>query len=175
MQSMWKHRRAVFERGASGRLGRVGLVNLALFQVLLPLLAPLMDMFLVYGLLFADPAATLLIWSGVLTLQTLAAAYAFRLEGESLRPLWMLPLQQLVYRQLMYGVVIHAVAAALAGIPLRWHKLRRTGDFGLAPASRPRPVVLAALTEAQEVIGELRNASCANLLRTAHGLEPNGS
>ncbi len=135
MQAMWKHRRAVLERGASGRLGRVGLVNMALFQVLLPLLAPLMDIFLVYGLLFLDPAATVLAWVGVLLLQMLAAAYAFRLEGESLRPLWLMPLQQLVYRQMMYAVVIHAVAAAFAGIRLRWHKLRRTGDFGSAPGS----------------------------------------
>ena len=36
---MWKHRHALVEPGASGRMGRLGLLNLALFQVLLPLLA----------------------------------------------------------------------------------------------------------------------------------------
>ena len=35
---------------------------LALFQVLLPLLAPLVDIFLVYGLIFLDPATTLVAW-----------------------------------------------------------------------------------------------------------------
>ena len=30
------------------------------------------------------------------------AAYAFRLDKERLGPLWTLPLQQFVYRQLMY-------------------------------------------------------------------------
>jgi hypothetical protein len=31
--------------------------------------------------------------------------YAFRLDKESLGPLWRLPLQQFVYRQLMYLVL----------------------------------------------------------------------
>jgi hypothetical protein len=97
-----------------------------------------MDIFLVYGVLFLDPVATVLAWAGVLMLQMVAAAYAFRLEGESLRPLWLMPLQQLVYRQLMYAVVIQSVSAAFAGIRLRWQKLRRTGDFGSAPGSQGR-------------------------------------
>jgi hypothetical protein len=41
--------------------------------------------------------------------------------------LWALPLQQLVYRQLMYLVVIHSVVTALSGFRLPWQKLRRAG------------------------------------------------
>lgn len=40
MQAIWKHRRAVIERGPSGRFGRVGLPFVALFMVVAPLLAP---------------------------------------------------------------------------------------------------------------------------------------
>ena len=47
----------------------------------------------------------------------LLAAYAFRLDRESLRPLWALPLQQFVYRQLMYLVIIEATVSALVGSP----------------------------------------------------------
>jgi cellulose synthase/poly-beta-1,6-N-acetylglucosamine synthase-like glycosyltransferase len=50
MQSLWKHRHAVVERGVSGHVGRVGLGLTALFQIVLPLLAPLVDIYLVYGL-----------------------------------------------------------------------------------------------------------------------------
>ena len=50
MQAMWKHRGAIFKSGPAGRMGRVGLLNLAIFQVLLPALAPLIDVFLIYGL-----------------------------------------------------------------------------------------------------------------------------
>ena len=38
-----------------------------------------------------------------------------------------MPIQQVVYRQLLYLVVIQWVASAVAGSRLRWHKLRRIG------------------------------------------------
>lgn len=40
LQAMWKHRGALLQSGAAGKLGRRGLLYLLLFQVLLPLLAP---------------------------------------------------------------------------------------------------------------------------------------
>ncbi len=128
MQSMWKHRHAVVERGAPGRFGRRGLLSLAAFQVVLPLFAPLIDLFLIFGLLFGDAQWTVTLWVTVLIVQLIGAMFAFRLEGESMRPLIWLPLQQLVYRQLMYAVLIQSVASALAGVRLRWQKLKRTGD-----------------------------------------------
>ncbi len=128
LQAMWKHRRAVVETGASGRFGRRGLLAMLLFQVLLPLTAPVMDAFLLYGLLFLDVRTTLVLWGGFLGVQLLTAAFAFRLDREPLRPLWSLPLQQVVYRQLMYLVVIQSVFTAVYGMRLPWEKLRRTGD-----------------------------------------------
>jgi cellulose synthase/poly-beta-1,6-N-acetylglucosamine synthase-like glycosyltransferase len=129
MQAMWKHRGARRERNA---LGRFGLPYLLLFQVLLPLLAPAIDLFAVYGLVFLDPVPVLAYWMAFNGFQLLLGAYAFRLDGESPRPLWAAPLQQFVYRQLMYLVVIESVASAIAGTRLRWHKLSRTGDVVVA-------------------------------------------
>ena len=57
------------------------------------------------------------------------AVYAFRIDGERLKPLWTLPLQQVVYRQLMYLVVIQSVFTALAGTRLRWHRMQRYGSL----------------------------------------------
>jgi peptidoglycan-N-acetylglucosamine deacetylase len=134
MQAMWKHRAAFLERGPSGRFGRLGLPFLALFQVLLPLLAPLIDVLAVYGLFFYDATQTAAAWLGMLVLQLLTAVVAFRLDRESLRPLWVLPLQQLVYRQLMYLVIIRSAMTAIAGLRLRWQKLRRTGEVAATAA-----------------------------------------
>jgi hypothetical protein len=53
---------------------------------------------------------------------------AFRLDGERLRPLWAVALQPVVYRHLMYLVVIQPVITALAGAVLLWQKLKRTGS-----------------------------------------------
>ncbi len=64
----------------------------------------------------------------MLVVQTITAILAFRLDREPLRPLWALPLQQFVYRQLMYLVLVRSAVTALTGRRLRWQKLRRTGD-----------------------------------------------
>ncbi|HWM37849.1 MAG TPA: glycosyltransferase, partial [Streptomyces sp.] len=135
MQAIWKHRRSVVERGPSGRFGRIGLPLVSLFTVFAPLLAPLIDVFLVYGLVFGPTLRTAGAWLAVLAVQGLCAAYAFRLDKERLTPLLTLPLQQLWYRQLMYMVVMQSWITALTGGRLRWQKLRRTGQLGAAPSS----------------------------------------
>jgi hypothetical protein len=68
-------------------------------------------------------------------MQYLAAGYAFYLDRESPKPLWALALQQIVYRQVMYLVVIQSVASAIYGARLRWHKLHRTGELESAPVT----------------------------------------
>lgn len=46
-----------------------------------------------------------------------------------------LPLQQILYRQLMYVVLLQSWITALTGGRLRWQKLRRTGVVGAAPGT----------------------------------------
>jgi cellulose synthase/poly-beta-1,6-N-acetylglucosamine synthase-like glycosyltransferase/peptidoglycan/xylan/chitin deacetylase (PgdA/CDA1 family) len=137
MQSMWKHRHSVVERGPSGRFGRRGLAHLTVFQLALPLLAPLVDIFLIYGLIFLNPLATVGAWGAMLAMQLIGAVYAFRLEREKLGVLWLLPLQQLVYRQLMYAVLLRSTVTALSGIRLKWQRMRRVGglDALVGPSS----------------------------------------
>jgi cellulose synthase/poly-beta-1,6-N-acetylglucosamine synthase-like glycosyltransferase/peptidoglycan/xylan/chitin deacetylase (PgdA/CDA1 family) len=129
MQSMWKHRRALVDRGASGRLGRRCLAYLVLFHVLLPLFAPMVDVAMVYSLVFLSPWRTLVFWLGFAGLQALICGYALRLDGEPLTSLWALPLQQVVYRQLMYLVTVQSVITALLGSHQRWQPIHRTGAF----------------------------------------------
>ncbi|MFE1252698.1 polysaccharide deacetylase family protein [Streptomyces fungicidicus] len=127
MQAIWKHRRAVIEKGPSGRFGRVGLPFVSLFMVVAPLLAPLIDVFLLYGIVFGPTEKTIVAWLGVLAIQAVCAAYAFRLDRERMTHLISLPLQQILYRQLMYVVLLQSWITALTGGRLRWQKLRRTG------------------------------------------------
>ncbi|MBC9718198.1 glycosyltransferase [Streptomyces sp. TRM66268-LWL] len=139
MQAMWKHKRAIIERGPSGRFGRVGLPLVSLFMVLAPLLAPLIDVFLLYGLIFGPTERTIIAWLGVLAIQAVCAAYAFRLDREKMRHLISLPLQQILYRQLMYVVLLQSWITAMTGGRLRWQKLRRTGVVGSAPGIPAQP------------------------------------
>ncbi len=137
MQAIWKHRRSIIERGPSGRFGRVGLPFVSLFMVVAPLLAPLIDVFLLYGLVFGPTEKTVFAWLGVLAIQLICAAYAFRLDREKMTHLISLPLQQILYRQLMYVVLLQSWITALTGGRLRWQKLRRTGVVGSAPEAVP--------------------------------------
>ena len=98
LQAMWKHRGALVQSGSSGKLGRRGLVYLLLFQVLLPLLAPVVDVFALYGLIFLDPWRIVALWLGFLMLQVGMGLYAFRPDGERPISLWSLPVQLFDYR-----------------------------------------------------------------------------
>jgi cellulose synthase/poly-beta-1,6-N-acetylglucosamine synthase-like glycosyltransferase/peptidoglycan/xylan/chitin deacetylase (PgdA/CDA1 family) len=126
LQAVWKHKAAIVRPG-EGRIGRRGIPYLLLFQVALPMLAPLIDLFAVSGLIFLDPIPVLAYWAAFNLLQLALAAYAFRMDGESLWPLWRMPLQQFVYRQLMYLVVIESVISAMLGIRVRWQHIERRG------------------------------------------------
>jgi peptidoglycan/xylan/chitin deacetylase (PgdA/CDA1 family)/GT2 family glycosyltransferase len=161
IQSMWKHRRALLVRAGSGGSGRsargvragggvkgrarglgtrrVGdagaraVAAVAVFQVLLPLAAPLIDLFAVYSIVFLDPMPILAYWGAFNLFQLTLAWAAFGFDGESRRPLWALPLQQFVHRQVMYMVVYDAIVSALLGGRLQWQRIERTGTVALAP------------------------------------------
>ncbi|WP_338711759.1 bifunctional polysaccharide deacetylase/glycosyltransferase family 2 protein [Streptomyces virginiae] len=148
LQAMWKHRGALAQRGQAGKLGRRGLVYLLMFQVLLPLLAPVVDVFAVYGLVFLDPWRIVGLWTAFLLLQVLMGAYAFRLDGERPGPLWSLPLQQFVHRQLMYLVVIQSVFTAVAGSRLRWQRMERYGSLQVPVTPSDAPAEAQLVTAA---------------------------
>jgi cellulose synthase/poly-beta-1,6-N-acetylglucosamine synthase-like glycosyltransferase/peptidoglycan/xylan/chitin deacetylase (PgdA/CDA1 family) len=135
MQAMWRHRSSMKENGVSRRFGRLGLPLIALFSIVLPLLGPVVDIFAVYGVFFVARVDAAIAWLAVMAVQALTAVLAFRLDREPLRPLWALPLQQLVYRQVMYLVLVHSTATALSGGMLKWQKLRRTGEVAAAQGS----------------------------------------
>ena len=134
MQAMWKHR-AAMRPATRSPIGRRALPYMFLFQVLLPMAAPVIDVFAVYGLIFLDRGPVIATWLAFTAVQLTTGWYAFRLDDEPTPPLLTLPLQQVVYRQLLYLVTIHSVVTAVLGAPLRWHKLDRTGDFSAARSS----------------------------------------
>ena len=103
----------------------------------LPLLAPLVDVFFALRPGVPRPGADAR-WPG-------SACSALQLSPRCRVPAGprvaaaavALPLQQVVYRQLMYLVLIRSVRTALTGGRLRWQKLRRTGEVGAPPPGPP--------------------------------------
>lgn len=133
LQAIWKHRHAAVERGNAGRLGRRAIPYQFVMGYLIPLLAPAVDVLVVYQLVFDGEArtASIGVWLVLNLLTGLAAAYSLAIDGERITPVWAVPFQQVIYRQLLYVAVIRGTWAALLGFRLRWQKLEREGMAAL--------------------------------------------
>ena len=134
IQCFWKHRDAVFNPKYKN-FGMVALPNILVFQMILPFLAPLADLILLLSLIAAGfgiiPASLnhIIFYCLVFSLVDIAgAALAFAFEKESYKKLlWMIP-QRLVYRQLMYYILIKSFNKAIKGELQGWGVLKRTGN-----------------------------------------------
>jgi cellulose synthase/poly-beta-1,6-N-acetylglucosamine synthase-like glycosyltransferase/peptidoglycan/xylan/chitin deacetylase (PgdA/CDA1 family) len=126
MQSLWKHRRTLATPAGRRTLAWIGLPYLFVMACVLPLISPAADVYVLVEVATA-PARAAALWGSFVLVQGTLTLAAFALDRERLRYLWTLPLQQLFYRQLMYLVVLHSMATALAGGRQRWHKLARLG------------------------------------------------
>ncbi|MFT4094585.1 MAG: glycosyltransferase [Niabella sp.] len=135
MQSFWKNRDACFNAKYRG-LGLVSLPNILLFQIIMPLIAPLADLLFFIGLFYNRHDANsmqqiLLYYFLFLLIDVFISVVAFRFERENYwRLLWLLP-QRFAYRQLMYIVLFRSVRRAIKGEGQGWGSLKRTGNVVL--------------------------------------------
>ena len=143
LQSVFKHK-GVFAR--KGALGFVALPNILIFQILLPLVSPFIDVMFVVGVIWyfiqkhfhpesTDPASfqrLLIFFFAFLVIDFLASALAFALERrqpEAREDAWLLSqvwLQRFAYRQVFSVVLFRTLKRAIQGRPFAWDKLERT-------------------------------------------------
>ncbi|RAJ79244.1 poly-beta-1,6 N-acetyl-D-glucosamine synthase [Chitinophaga dinghuensis] len=132
MQSCRKNLDACFNPKYKA-LGMISLPNIVIFQVILPILAPLADIMFVWSLIWNrhDPAGMhkiLFFYVFFLVVDLLVAMVAFLFEKAPLKKLiWMIP-QKLVYRQLMYVILFRSIKKAIRGNAQGWGVLKRTGN-----------------------------------------------
>ena len=128
MQSFWKNRDALFNSDY-GTLGWVALPNILLFQVLIPLIAPLADLFMLIGI-FTGNGMMIFKYYGLFMLIDLAVGVvAFTFEKENVFKLvWLIP-QRIVYRWLMLYVLYKSIRRAIKGQLQSWGVLKRTGNM----------------------------------------------
>ena len=139
MQAGWKHSGAILERRS---LGGVALPDLAVFGYLMPLIAPLADVFLVvllvefvmtfgtaeqeYARIITNPL--IVAYLALPALEVTSAVVAFKLDPkEGRRLLFLLPLQRVFYRQVLYISVIRALWRAATGSLASWGRMTRMG------------------------------------------------
>ncbi len=145
LQCLWKHRDVTF-RPRFGTLGLIAMPQVWLFQVLLTVMAPLVDFMLVWQILHTgldylqhrnqfnpDNLLITLVYFGIfMATDFLAVALAFVIEGkENWRLMLWLGLQRIGYRQILYYVVVKSVITALLGPLVGWNKLDRKATVSM--------------------------------------------
>jgi hypothetical protein len=151
LQAVYKHRGAFARKGA---LGFVALPNIVIFQILLPLVSPLIDIMFAVGSLWyfiqkyfhpysTDPASfhkLVAFFFAFLVIDFIASAIAFALERrrdddkEDVLLLSQVWLQRFAYRQLFSIVLFKTLKRALEGRRFAWDKLERTAAVNYVPA-----------------------------------------
>ncbi|MCX8498388.1 MAG: glycosyltransferase family 2 protein, partial [Caulobacteraceae bacterium] len=151
LQCLWKHRDGLFST-KTPVLGFIALPQIWLFQILLAVVAPLVDLAVVWGVVSGvlahiahpiewspDETTNILLYWGVFVLiDLMAGVMGMAMEREApWSDLPWLPLQRFGYRQLMYSVVVRAVITAVRGPQVGWGKLERRGTAA-APLFAPK-------------------------------------
>ena len=134
MQSFWKHRDTLFNPKYKN-FGMVAMPNILIYQLILPVLAPLADFFLLFsliagsfGIIVISPHDIILFYFVFTLVDSLGAAVAFSFENVNYsKLLWIIP-QRLIYRQLMYYILFKSFNKALKGELQGWGVLKRTGN-----------------------------------------------
>jgi cellulose synthase/poly-beta-1,6-N-acetylglucosamine synthase-like glycosyltransferase/spore germination protein YaaH/peptidoglycan/xylan/chitin deacetylase (PgdA/CDA1 family) len=137
LQSFWKHSDTLF-RPKYGTLGCVALPNIFVFQILLPLVSPVLDLLFLGSLVLwglaglhitqiphlwttEDVQRSVVFFLGFLLIDVLTCVIAFALERhEDWTLLIPVLLQRFYYRQLMYIVLFRSVKEAVSGRPVGW-------------------------------------------------------
>jgi cellulose synthase/poly-beta-1,6-N-acetylglucosamine synthase-like glycosyltransferase/peptidoglycan/xylan/chitin deacetylase (PgdA/CDA1 family)/spore germination protein YaaH len=149
LQAVYKHKAAIRNRRA---MGLFALPNIFVFQILLPLVSPLIDLMFVAGLIHyfvdkyyhpettnnADLVKLLTFFLTFLLIDFAASALAFTLERKhpaSKGDAWLLVhiwVQRFTYRQLFSWVLFRTVKRAFDGKSFSWDKLERTATMSKA-------------------------------------------
>jgi peptidoglycan-N-acetylglucosamine deacetylase len=139
LQCLWKHRDVTF-RPRFGTLGLIAMPQVWLFQVLLTVMAPLVDFMLIWQILHTgldylqhrdqfnpdNLGITFVYFLLFMLTDFLAVAIAFVIEGdENWRLMLWLGFQRVGYRQILYYVVVKSVITAALGPLVGWGKLDR--------------------------------------------------
>ena len=135
LQACWKHKAKLFRR-RGGMLGWVILPAFAIYQFLVPLIAPAVDLLLVLSLLEGRVGATLGYYLLFFAIDLALSATAILLEGEDLKLLIGLFVQRIAYRQLLWLALAKSLWNAFTGFAVGWGKLARTGSAQAGSALR---------------------------------------
>jgi cellulose synthase/poly-beta-1,6-N-acetylglucosamine synthase-like glycosyltransferase len=133
IQSFWKNRNALFNKKYK-YFGMVGMPNILIFQIILPLFSPLADLMMILGLFGDKPGKIIIYYLAFVLIDFLVGIIAFRMEREDYRKLVYIIPQRFVWRQLMYYILFKAIRKAMKGELNAWGIMKRTGNVSMKEA-----------------------------------------
>ncbi|MGA9885040.1 MAG: glycosyltransferase [Candidatus Acidiferrales bacterium] len=159
LQAVWKHRDTA-GNPRYGTLGWIAIPNIVLFQILLPLISPVIDLLFVLSIALwglaqlritqlpqlwtsADVERSLIFFALFMLIDLFTCVVAFALERhEDWTLLAPLLIQRFYYRQMMYVVLFRAVKEAVRGRAVGWRGVETHGPQ--PPVPTPPATVLKA-------------------------------
>jgi len=129
MQSFWKHRDLLFSFKKMN-LGWVVLPNLLVFNFIIPIFSPIVDILFIAGLFThnADEYVLFYLFYYVIDCLISSLAYYYDHQKFSIKKALYLFVQRFVYRQLLFFVLLKAYLRAIKGEIALWGTLKRTGN-----------------------------------------------
>ncbi len=155
LQAVWKHR-DVTGKPRYGTLGWIAIPNIFLFQIILPLVSPLIDLLFLLSIALwglaqlqiahlpqlwtlQDVERSLIFFAIFMVIDLFTCVVAFSLERhEDWTLLAPLLIQRFYYRQMMYVVLFRALKEAVQGRPVGWRGVEPQLP---APSSRTKAAV----------------------------------
>jgi cellulose synthase/poly-beta-1,6-N-acetylglucosamine synthase-like glycosyltransferase len=156
MQSFWKNRDALFNKKYKF-FGMVGMPNILIFQIILPLFSPLADLMMLFALFGEKPEKMLLYYVAFVVVDFIVGIIAFRMEKEDYKKLVYIIPQRFMWRQLMYYVLFKSLRKALKGELSGWGVLKRTGNVKVdgSGSKKAQPIYIVIAVAVIAVIGYL--------------------
>jgi len=129
MQSFWKHHDLLFVSKPKN-LGWILLPNLLIFQLILPLLSPIVDILLVVGLFSKNPSPIILAYAAYFAIDISISKMAYSFDKIKFTPklIVLFFLQRILYRQLFFYIIVKSYIKAIKGELMSWGFLKRTGN-----------------------------------------------
>jgi peptidoglycan-N-acetylglucosamine deacetylase len=129
MQSFWKHRSLLFTH-RKPNMGWILLPNMLIFQMILPIFSPIVDLLTIYALFTANAPEVILAYFIFFAVDCIISFHAFKYDKQkfTIRSVFYLFVQRIVYRQFLFYVLIKSYLKALKGELASWGILKRTGN-----------------------------------------------
>ncbi|HEY4479569.1 MAG TPA: glycosyltransferase family 2 protein, partial [Candidatus Paceibacterota bacterium] len=127
IQCVWKYKRSLIRKPFSS-LSLIIIPNTLIFGFLIPLFSPLIDITLVASVMLGQSEHVIMPYIVFTALDFIYALFAFIPEKKDRLKVFLIPIQRLYYRQVMYYVVLVGIIRALEGTGALWGKVRKIGE-----------------------------------------------